>query len=98
MVERERTLPQNEPGGPWYQFWAATDVPYQYDDYGGVSQGAAVHNLWGPTGLGMEFDSQGYSRTFTWDPQGSCLGTAGLAGDGFTEDANGNEIPIDGVT
>lgn len=35
-----------------------------------------VLNLWGPTGLIMEFDLSGHSRTFTFDPQGSCVATS----------------------
>lgn len=42
---------------------------------GDFTSDAYVLYLWGPTGPVMEFDTKGHSKAFTFDPQGSIVGT-----------------------
>jgi RHS repeat-associated protein len=68
MVFRWTTANQNNPQ------WFPSDLsPFSPDRY--------VLYLWGPTGPVMEFDTMGSSRTFLYDPQGSCVNTAEFVAD-----------------
>ncbi len=79
----------------WSPVWDATDLPYEW--YYANSDGADVSYLWGPTGPIMEYDAYGNSRTFTWDPQGNCVGAAGLSRQTYIDSQN-HIHNVDGVT
>lgn len=56
--------------------WLPTDLPHPFpwmagDDY--------VFYVWGPTGVALELDGHGNTRSFCYDPQGNCIATAGPA-------------------